>query len=84
MFAISTDVFKTLHKEELPDLAQMEESVDKMKKDLIASHFERLAEGNCSVDVSPYYSSVIVGLERIADHLVNVGYSVVNPTGSEK
>ena len=55
-----------------------------MKKALIASHFERLAEGNCSVDVSPYYSSVIVGLERVADHLVNVGYSIVNPTGSQK
>ena len=56
----------------------------RMKKALIASHFERLAEGNCSVDVSPYYSSVIVGLERVADHLVNVGYSIVNPTGSQK
>jgi Na+/phosphate symporter len=62
----------------------LEESVDAMKKELIASHFARLAEGNCSVDVSPYYSSVILGLERVADHLVNVGYSIVNPTGSQK
>ncbi len=84
MFAISVDAFETLHKEKLPELTLLEESVDKMKKDLIASHFARLAEGNCSVDVSPYYSSVIVGLERVADHLVNVGYSVVNPTGSQK
>ena len=55
-----------------------------MKKALIASHFERLAEGSCSVEVSPYYSSVVAGLERVADHLVNVGYSIVNPTGSQK
>ena len=26
----------------------------------------------------------IVGLERMADHLVNIGYSIVNPTGSQK
>lgn len=26
----------------------------------------------------------ISGLERVADHLVNVGYSIVNPTGSQK
>lgn len=84
MFAISIDTFETLHKDKLSDLTQLEESVDGMKKELIASHFARLAEGNCSVDVSPYYSSVIVGLERIADHLVNVGYSIVSPIGSQK
>lgn len=53
-------------------------------EELIASHFARLAEGNCSVDVSPYFSSVISGLERVADHLVNVGFSITNPTGSQK
>ncbi len=84
MFAISMDVFENENKERLSELTKLEESVDAMKKELIASHFARLAEGNCSVDVSPYYSSVIVGLERVADHLVNVGYSVVNPIGSQK
>ena len=84
MFAISKNAFETLHKDELTVLAELEETVDDMKKDLIAKHFARLAEGNCSVDVSPYYSSVIVGLERVADHLVNVGYSIVNPIGSQK
>ncbi len=84
MFMIAADTFETLHKEKLADMTLLENSVDNMKKELIASHFARLAEGNCSVDVSPYYSSVIVGLERVADHLVNVGYSVVNPIGSQK
>ncbi len=84
MFEISKDSFETLHRERLSELTALEEKVDKMKKDLIASHFARLAEGNCSVDVSPYYSSVVAGLERVADHLVNVGYSIVNPTGSQK
>lgn len=83
MFAISKDAFENLHRNKLPELTQLEEGVDGMKKELIAGHFARLAEGNCSVDVSPYYSSVIVGLERVADHLVNVGYSIVNPTGSQ-
>ena len=84
MFDIAKDAFENLNKDRLPELTTLEESVDGMKKDLIASHFARLAEGNCSVDVSPYYSSVIVGLERVADHLVNVGYSIVSPTGSQK
>ena len=84
MFSIAKDAFENLNKDQLPALTVLEESVDGMKKDLIASHFARLAEGNCSVDVSPYYSSVVVGLERVADHLVNVGYSIVNPTGSQE
>ena len=84
MFDIAKDAFENLNKDRLPELTTLEEGVDGMKKDLIASHFARLAEGNCSVDGSPYYSSVIVGLERVADHLVNVGYSIVSPTGSQK
>ena len=84
MFDISKDAFENLHRENLPQLTELEESMDGMKKELIASHFARLAEGNCSVDVSPYYSSTILGLERVADHLINVGYSIVSPTGSQK
>ena len=84
MFYISKDAFENRSRENLPELAALEESVDVKKKELIASHFARLAEGNCNVDVSPYYSSVVVGLERVADHLVNVGFSIVNPTGSQK
>ena len=83
MFSISKDAFENLNRDRLPDLTALEERVDDEKDTLIASHFMRLAEGNCHVDVSPYYSSVIAGLERVADHLVNVGYSIVNPTGSQ-
>lgn len=84
MFDISKDAFENFNRDKLSSLTEFEQKVDDMKKDLIADHFNRLAEGNCSVEVSPYYSSVIVGLERVADHLVNVGYSIVNPTGSQK
>lgn len=84
MFAVSKDVFENSNKEQLPSLVTLEDGVDDMKTELISSHFTRLAEGICSVDVSPYYSSLILGLERVADHLVNVGYSIMNPIGSQK
>ncbi|MEE1011032.1 MAG: Na/Pi cotransporter family protein [Acutalibacteraceae bacterium] len=84
MFNISKDAFENLNRENLPRLTELEEGVDEKKKELIASHFARLAEGNCNVDVSPYYSSVVLGLERVADHLVNIGFSIKNPTGSQK
>ena len=84
MFDIAKDAFENLNKNHLGELTALENEVDALKKELTASHFARLAEGNCSMDVSPYYSSTVAGLERVADHLVNVGYSIVNPTGSQK
>lgn len=84
MFTLSADAFDRLDREELSGLAALEENVDAMKRSLIASHYVRLADGSCKAEVSPYYSSVILGIERVADHLVNVGYSIVNPTGSQK
>ncbi len=84
MFDMSKDAFENLNKDSLAELTALEERTDEMKRSLTASHFARLAEGNCTVDHSPYFSSAVVGLERVADHLVNVGYSILDPTGSQK
>jgi phosphate:Na+ symporter len=84
MLALSKDAFDNLNVAELSQLTLLEEEIDEMKKKLTANHFARLAEGNCNMSVSPYYSSTVAGLERVADHLVNIGYSIVNPVGSQK
>lgn len=84
MFEIAKDAFENLNITELPSLTALENKVDDMKKELSSKHYIRLAEGTCHVELSPYYSSTILGLERVADHLVNVGYSILNPTGSQK
>lgn len=84
MFAIAKDTFENLNRERLPELTEYENRVDGMKKELTAKHYTRLTDGSCSVTHSPYYSSTVAGLERVADHLVNVGYSIQNPTGSQK
>lgn len=84
MFTIAKDAFENLNRSRLPELTEHENRVDAMKRSLTAQHYTRLAEGSCSVTHSPYYSSTVMGLERVADHLVNVGYSIQNPTGSQK
>lgn len=84
MFDISKDAFENFNKARLSTLSELENDVDTLKRDLTTKHFARLAEGSCRVEVSPYYSSAISGLERVADHLVNVGYSIVNPVGSQR
>ena len=83
MFDIATDVFNNSKTEELALLGEKENVVDGYKKILNTNHVTRLASGVCSTELSAYYFSTVSGLERIADHLVNVGYSTINPTGSQ-
>ena len=83
MFDIASSAFDKLDSSRLGELTALENEVDGLKRQLTDSHYQRLAEGQCKVELSPYFSSVVVGLERVADHLVNVGYSVLNPTGSQ-
>ena len=33
------------------------------------------------MELSAYFFSTLTGFERISDHLLNVGYSILNPTG---
>ena len=84
MIAIAKDAFDTENPDRLPSLTQLENRTDEMKRDYSAKHFSRLSEGHCSLEVSPYYTSTITGLERVADHIVNVGYSICNPVGDDK
>ena len=84
MFTVAKDAFENNNFARLPELTVFEDQVDDMKTDLTAKHYARLADGSCSVTHSPYYTSTVMGLERVADHLVNVGYSIQNPTGSQK
>lgn len=84
MFKISKEALENSDKERLPELSALEDDVDALKKKLTSNHFSRLSGGECSIELSPYYSSAVSALERVADHLVNVGYSILNPTGSQK
>lgn len=83
MFAIAKQAFESGKSDGLAQLTALENKTDGLKKELSANHYARLAEGNCKVELSPYFTSTVAGLERVADHLVNVGYSVLNPTGSQ-
>ena len=83
MLGLAKQAFTKLDKDCLSDLGELENKVDGLKKSLTANHFARLADGKCHIALSPYYSSTVSGLERVADHLVNVGYSILNPIGAQ-
>ena len=89
MFDLTVDIFDrdkinaSVLSSKLAELSTLESEVDKLKKENLAKHYSRLSANVCDASHSPYYVSIITRLERVGDHLVNVGYSVVNPTGSQ-
>ena len=87
MFDLTVDIFDRENADastsKLTELSALEAETDKLKKENIAKHYTRLSTNICDATHSPYYVSIITRLERVGDHLVNVGYSVVNPTGSQ-
>ena len=87
MFDLTVDIFDTDKPDasisKLAELSLLEAETDKLKKKNLANHYNRLSSNACDATHSPYYVSIITRLERVGDHLVNVGYSVVNPTGSQ-
>lgn len=83
MFSIAVDVFMSNDASALPELTNLEAEIDKLKSYLFSQHFMRLSTGDCKVELSAYFYSTVSGMERVADHLINIGYSVLNPTGDD-
>ena len=68
----------------LQELNQLEEKVDTLKEQLTNQHYLRLSSGNCKVELNSLFISIVSNLERVGDHLVNIGNSIKNPTGDDK
>lgn len=83
MYDIALDVFDNSHIDLLKEINVIEEQIDQLKNVLSDQHFIRLTKGDCKMELSTYFHSTVSGLERVADHLVNIGYSIINPTGSQ-
>ena len=83
MFALSARVFAIKKSNDLHKLHDLEEETDEMKTRLANAHFERIKKNECDSALSPFHSTFLSELERVADHLTNVGYSTVNPTGDD-
>lgn len=83
MFELAIQTFDTTMPINLHELSMLEITTDQMKDELTISHFERIAKENCTMEIGAYFTSVIADMERIADHLINIGYSIQNPIGNQ-
>ena len=83
MFELSFMIFDNGTRVNLKKLHDLETRTDELKNKLSTAHYERIQKNMCKMENSPFYTSLVSQLERVADHLVNVGYSIVNPTGDD-
>ncbi len=70
---------KSFEKEDTTTLLQAEvyeEEVDKFNDRLSEEHVARLKQGICSVECGTIFLSLISNLERVADHMLNIGKSI--------
>ena len=83
MFDLSYGIFMEQETGVLGMLHELEEKTDRMKETYENSHFERIKKNQCNTALTPFQSNLLTELERIADHLTNIGYSVESPVGDE-
>lgn len=84
MNQIVPEIFDKKDKRNLKKLHDLEEETDQLTRDYSEAHYQRIKKGEVKIELSPYYTSMLSNLERIADHMVNVGYSIVDPTGADE
>ena len=55
---------------------EIEDRIDKMRKDLINGHIERLNKGECKSESSSVFINLVGNLERSGDHINYVAHSI--------
>ncbi|MCH5161475.1 MAG: Na/Pi cotransporter family protein [Clostridiales bacterium] len=84
MFDEAMYIFNNNAVGKLNDFSVREQEVDMTKRLLGNNHIKRLNAGGCSVESGTFFYSIISALERIADHLTNIAFSIKSPSGSQR
>jgi len=84
MSDVTIDIFKNEQYQKLNQLHELENRSDVLAKELSDNHYKRMTANECNGALSDDFATLISELERVADHLTNIGYSVINPTGDEE
>lgn len=60
----------------LSSVAEVEESIDELSKELESRHIDRLKKGACSAQTGSVFLQTVSNLERVSDHITNVAFSI--------
>ncbi len=84
MFDLAVNIYEKNQIKKLNELSMLEYIIDKNRADFERNHVTRLRTGECLLEHSKYFFDFTSQLERIGDHLINIGYSTVNVVGDVK
>lgn len=84
MFDEAMLIFENNDVGRLNAFSEREQEIDMTKRLLGNNHIARLNAGGCSVESGTHFYSIISALERIADHLTNIAFSIKSPSGSQR
>ena len=62
----------------IPESDELEDTIDGMRRDLVAEHITRLAQGKCRPENNTIFINLVCNLERIGDHLNFIAHSKEN------
>ena len=77
-------MFTTLDKKNLPDILELENSIDNMERELQQNHVRRMAKGKCLPMTGILFTDLVTGLERVADHATNIAFSILEGGNPEE
>ena len=77
IFDESVKTFVNNDKSNMDKINELEDLIDQMQIDYQEGHVERMAAGDCSIEAGLIFTDLVIGLERIADHAVNIAYSIL-------
>lgn len=83
MYDLSADIYLNDNTKKLAELSSIESIVDKNKLEFETNHVSRLLSSECKIEHSKFFYDITSQLERIGDHLINIGYTTVNVVGDE-
>ncbi|MFI3174126.1 MAG: Na/Pi cotransporter family protein [Bacillota bacterium] len=64
--------------EEANKMQSYEDEVDAWEKKLRIGHIDRMSKGLCNTDLGMVYFELLVNLERISDHAMNIAEAVID------
>ncbi|MCR5106667.1 MAG: Na/Pi cotransporter family protein [Lachnospiraceae bacterium] len=74
----STDMFANNNEEHLEDIVHLEDAVDEKERELQQAHIDRLSKAECTPEAGMIYSDIVSGLERVADHAINIAFATMD------
>lgn len=74
----AVEIFISEDKSKFDEVDRLEDVIDQMKIDCQEGHVKRMAGGKCSIESGLVFTDLVIGYERIADHAVNIAFSILS------